>query len=161
MILCLPAHVKRNSNLFRALPHIVALSLCVAPALGQVYRWVDEKGVTHYGAQPPQGAKAREVEDKLATPPGATPPKTEDWQEKDREFRQRQIQGGESQAKKDQEAERRRAMCNEQRDLLARLKQASRGYRLDEKGERIYQDDKERDDAIARQERIVVERCPG
>jgi hypothetical protein len=147
--------------LFRALPHFIALALCAAPALAQVYRWVDEKGITHYGAQPPQGANAREVEDRLATPPGTTPPKNEDWQEKDREFRQRQIQGGQAQAKKDQEAERRLAMCNEQRQLLARLKQFGRTYRLDEKGERVYQDDKERENAIARQERIVAQSCPG
>lgn len=149
---------KENSNSFRALSHFVALMLCAAPALGQVYRWVDEKGVTHYGAQPPQGAKAREIQDKLATPPG-TAPRSEDWQQKDREFRQRQIQAGESAAKKEQEAERRRTMCNEQRDLLARLKQATRTYHLNEKGERVFDDDSERENAIARQERIVAKYC--
>jgi uncharacterized protein DUF4124 len=134
--------------------------LITGAAFGQVYRWIDEKGVTHYGAQPPQGAKAREVEDKLATPPGAAP-RSDDWQEKDRQFRQRRIEAGEAQAKKDQEAERRRTMCNEQRDLLARLKAATRTYRLDEKGERVFQDDTERENAIARQEKIVARYCQG
>ena len=150
---------KENSNLFRALPHFVALLLSAGAAFGQVYRWVDEKGVTHYGAQPPQGAKAREVEDKLANPSTAAPP-TPDWQEKDREFRQRQIQSGEAQAKKEQDAERRHAMCNDQRDLLTRLQQ-SRTYRLNEKGERVFQEDNERDAAIARQEKIVAQYCQG
>jgi Domain of unknown function (DUF4124) len=150
---------KENSNLFRALPHFIALMLSAGAAFGQVYRWVDEKGVTHYGAQPPQGANAREVEDKLANPSTAPPPR-QDWQEKDRAFRQRQIQSGETQAKKAQEAERRQAMCNDQRDLLARLQQ-SRTYRLNEKGERVFQDDNERDAAIARQEKIVAQYCQG
>jgi hypothetical protein len=160
MILCLPDPVKRNSNLFRALPHFIALLLTAGAAFGQVYRWADEKGVTHYGAQPPQGAQAREVEDKLATPPGAAP-RGDDWQQKDREFRQRQIQSGETQARKDQETERRHAMCNEQRDLLARLRQAPRTYELNEKGERVFMNDNQREDAIARQEKIVTQYCRG
>jgi hypothetical protein len=152
---------KENSNLFRALPHFIALLLSASAAFGQVYRWVDEKGVTHYGAQPPQGAKAREVEDKLATPPGTAPRsgRSEDWQQKDREFRQRQIQAGEGQAKKDQEEAQRRTMCNEQRDLLARLRQ-NRTYTLNEKGERIFDDETQRQATIARQEKIVAQYCP-
>lgn len=148
---------KENFNLFRALPHFVALLLSAGAAFGQVYRWVDEKGVTHYGAEPPKGAKAREVEDKLATPPG-TAPRSEDWQQRDREFRQRQIQAGEAQAKKDEEARRRRALCNEQRDLLARLRQ-SRTYTLNEKGERVFDDESQRQATIARQEKIVAQHC--
>jgi Domain of unknown function (DUF4124) len=151
---------KENSNLFRALPHFIALLLSAGAAFGQVYRWTDENGATHYGAQPPQGAKAREVQDKLATPPGAAP-RADDWQEKDRQFRQRQIEAGEAQTKKEQEAARRRTMCNEQRDLLARLKQGVRTYRLNEKGERVFQDDSDRDQAIARQEKIIAQNCQG
>src|SRR3954467_3777223 len=127
MILCLPDRVKINSNLFRALPHFIALLLSAGAAFGQVYRWVDEKGITHYGAQPPQGAKAREIEDKLATPPGAAP-RGDDWQQKDREFRQRQIQSGAAQAKQEQDTDLGRALSNAQRDLLARLRQAPPTY---------------------------------
>ena len=148
---------KENSNLFRALPHFVALWLSAGAAFGQVYRWVDEQGATHYGARPPQGAKAREVEDKLATPPG-TAPRSEDWQQRDREFRQRQIQSGEAQAKKDEEARRRRELCNEQRDRLARLQQ-SRTYTLNEKGERVFDDESQRQATIARQEKIAAQYC--
>lgn len=151
---------KENSNLFRALPHFLALLLTAGPAFGQVYRWVDEKGVTHYGARPPQGAKAREVQDKLATPPTGAQP-NEDWQEKDRQFRERQIKSQTLEAKKEQHAQRRQLLCNEQRDLLARLKQAGRTYRLDDKGARVYYDDSERENAIARQEKIVAQYCQG
>ena len=152
---------KENSNLFRALPHFIAMMLVAAAAHGQIYRWVDEKGVTHYGEKPPQGAKAREVEDTLANPPGATPPPAEDWQEKERQFRQRQIAAGQAQEKKEQDAQRRRAACNEQRDLLARLRNATRLYRLNEQGERVYQDDSDREKAIARQEQLVARYCQG
>lgn len=152
---------KENSNPFRALPHFAALMLIAGAALGQVYRWVDEKGVTHYGSEPPRGAKAREVDDKLATPPASNPHPADNWQEKDRQFRQRQIEATRAQEKKDHDAQRRRAMCNEQRDLLARLRQARRLYKLNEQGERVYQDDGEREQAIARQEKLVAQYCQG
>ena len=32
--------------------------LCIA---GQIYKWVDAQGVTHFGAQPPQGQEATSV----------------------------------------------------------------------------------------------------
>src|SRR5215470_8947134 len=69
MILCLPSSVKRNSKLFRALVRFSIAAAIASPAFAQVFKWVDERGVTHYGERPPQGAKAREVQDKLASPP--------------------------------------------------------------------------------------------
>src|SRR5262249_12603470 len=71
MILCLLSSVKRNSRLFRALVHFSMIAALAAPAFAQVFKWVDERGVTHYGERPPRGAKATEVQDKLASPPPA------------------------------------------------------------------------------------------
>src|SRR5258708_36784377 len=73
MILCLSRSVKRNSKLFRALPHFLIFLALAAPALAQGYKSVDERGVTHYGERPPQGRKASEVPDRLASPPPAGP----------------------------------------------------------------------------------------
>ncbi len=159
MILCLLLSVKRNSKLFRALVHFFALMAIAASASAQVYKWVDEKGVTHYGERPPQGKKASEVPNKLGTPgPGAASP-AEDWQQKDRAFRQRKIQADTADEKQKQDAARRQEQCNQQRDLLARLKQSGRSYTLNEKGERVYMNDAERDAAIARQEKLTAEQC--
>src|SRR5436190_11150462 len=68
MILCLFFSVKRNSKLFRALLHFLFFVAAAAPAFAQVYKWVDERGVTHYGERPPQGSKASEVPNRLASP---------------------------------------------------------------------------------------------
>src|SRR5258707_15649432 len=68
MILCLLLSVKRNSKLFRALLHFLIFLATAAPAFAQVYKWVDERGVTHYGERPPQGSKASEVPNRLASP---------------------------------------------------------------------------------------------
>src|SRR5438309_7827258 len=77
MILCLLFSVKRNSKLFRALLHFLFFVAAAAPAFAQIYKWVDERGVTHYGERPPQGAKASEVQNKLASPaPGSAAPES-------------------------------------------------------------------------------------
>src|SRR5258708_21414010 len=68
MILCLLLSVKRNSKLFRALLHFLILLATAPPSFAQVYKWVDERGVTHYGERPPQGGKASEVPNRLASP---------------------------------------------------------------------------------------------
>jgi Domain of unknown function (DUF4124) len=160
MILCLPVTVKRNSKLFRALLHFLALLLVVAPALAQVYKWVDEKGVTHYGERPPQGSKPQEVPNRLASPLPTDSKRNEDWQQKDREFRERRIQTEAADDKKQQDAAKRNEQCNEQRALLRRLKESPRNFRLGANGERVYLEDSERESAIGRQEKLVAERCP-
>ncbi|MFO5795727.1 DUF4124 domain-containing protein, partial [Klebsiella pneumoniae] len=37
------------------------------------YKWVDAEGVTHFGAQPPQGAQATTVNTQTAPPPDNFP----------------------------------------------------------------------------------------
>lgn len=49
---------------------LISLSpLCMA---GQVYKWVDAQGVTHFDAQPPQGQEAATI---VTPSSAATPPK--------------------------------------------------------------------------------------
>jgi len=134
MILCLLLSVKRNSKLFRALLHFLIFLATAAPAFAQVYKWVDERGVTHYGERPPQGSKASEVPNRLASPaPGGAGPSTQEA-----------------------EATKRQQLCDQQRALLERLKQSPPSYTLNEKGERIPLDNSA---AIARQEKFAAEQC--
>ena len=52
----------------------------------QVYKWVDERGVTHYGERTPQGRKGQEVQNKLANPaPGPGAGKAPSWQEQEQD----------------------------------------------------------------------------
>ena len=50
---------------------LFGLMLAATPAMGQVYRWVDEKGTVHYSnATPPAGVKATVIDrDAKAGPP--------------------------------------------------------------------------------------------
>ena len=145
MILCLPFCVKRNSRLFRALLHFLIFVAAVAPAFAQVFKWVDERGVTHYGERPPQGGKASEVPDKLGSPGGTPPRRTEPPQT------DTAPKAPPTEVEKSADA-RRRDQCDTQRELLDRLVQnelSSGKVQMD------------RADAIARQEKLVTERCKG
>lgn len=121
--------------------HFLILVGAAAPAFGQVFKWVDERGVTHYGERPPQGGKASEVPDKLGTPGGVAP----------RAAPQGEAKSPPPEAEKTEEA-RRKEQCDQQRELLDRLVQNELG------SGRVQID---RADAIARQEKLVAERCKG
>jgi hypothetical protein len=165
MILCPTPCVKRNSKLFRALLHFLAFMTIAASAPAQVYKWVDERGLTHYGERPPPGLKAATVPNRLASPaPGAAvaPAATE---AKDPRRAPRESDSGEgasppqrAEDKQKEEVARRQAQCNQQRELLARLRQSPPSFALSAKGERVRVDNSE---TIARQEKLVAEQCRG
>jgi uncharacterized protein DUF4124 len=125
------------------LVHFLILAAAAAPALGQVYKWVDERGVTHYGERPPQGGKASEVPDKLGSPGGTSPRVAPPADSRPAP--------APAPVEKTEEA-RRREQCDQQRELLERLVQ-------NQLAERRVQ--AESSDAIARQEKLVAERCKG
>jgi hypothetical protein len=170
MILCSPRSVKRNSKLFRALLHFLAFVAVAVPAFAQVYKWVDERGVTHYGERPPQGRKSSEVPHKLGTPPAPAGPARESMPQQDRspqqgqvppqdqESRQGQAQVTPPSDKQAQEAQRRQEQCNQQRDLLARLRQSAPGSASSGWGPSA-PPATEQSAAIARQEKLVAEQC--
>ena len=174
MILCLFFSVKRNSKLFRALLHFLFFVAAAAPAFAQVYKWVDERGVTHYGERPPQGSKASEVPNRLASPApggagaeankpspapggaGAEANKPKDPSQvraKEQDPRQGPIK---SESAQEAQAAKRQQLCDQQRALLEHLKQSPPSYALNEKGERIPLDNSA---AIARQEKLAAEQC--
>ncbi len=135
------------------------LALAV-PAMAQVYKWVDEKGVTHYGASPPQGKKAQEVEQRLANPAGAPGTAAQPgWKEQDLEFRKRRIESEQTEAKEKQRETSQREACKQARDRLALYKSARGSFHLDEKGERVWRSDAEHNASIARLEQQISERC--
>jgi hypothetical protein len=164
MILCLLFSVKRNSKLFRALLHFLIFLATAVPAFAQVYKWVDERGVTHYGERPPQGSKASEVPNRLASPaPGGAGaeannpkdpgPEQSQARPKDQDPRQ---SPSKAETRQDAEAAKRQQVCNQQRALLERLKQSPPSFTLNEKGEQIPLDNSA---AIARQEKLAAEQC--
>ena len=170
MILCLLPSVKRNSRLFRALVHFSILAAAAAPAFAQVFKWVDERGITHYGERPPQGVKATEVQNKLASPAPARGPASP-------------AQKGDARAgqaiappaspaptgvpppapaakapptPQEVQAAAKRAECNKERAALAGLRAGTTSYTINAQGERVRIDNSA---AITEQEKRVTEQC--
>ena len=157
--------------MFRALLHFLIFLATAVPAFAQVYKWVDERGVTHYGERPPQGSKASEVPNRLASPApggagaeasdpkdpnpeqGQVRPKDQDPRKSDQDRRKSPSKGESTQ---EAEAAKRQQLCDQQRALLDRLKQSPPSFTLNEKGERIPLDNSA---AIARQEKFAAEQC--
>ncbi|MCO3270996.1 DUF4124 domain-containing protein, partial [Pseudomonas aeruginosa] len=50
------------------LPASLLLALSSFAMAAPIYKWVDAEGVTHFGAQPPQGAQATTVNTQTAPP---------------------------------------------------------------------------------------------
>jgi hypothetical protein len=130
---------------------IAALLVAALPAAADMYKWVDEKGVTHYSeSPPPEGTQSK----KLDLPPlapnapasrGDTP---EDWKGRELEFRRRMLDKQKAEAsdkaKSDQTAAMRKARCTEARRRLDLLDAGRPLYHTNEKGERVYMEDAER-----------------
>lgn len=154
----------------KSAPNVLLCALlCCVPigvATAQVFKWVDEKGVTHYGERPPQGQKAQPVETKpLNTPapgPASSPGKargSENWQEQNLEFQKRRIQREQQAEREQREVNDRQRRCNVARDDLRRLESSRRLYDLNDKGERVYLDDAGRTAALERARRSVGRAC--
>jgi hypothetical protein len=135
-----------------------------APAFAQVFKWVDERGVTHYGVRPPQGAKASEVPDKLASPPPSrTPPRKDQAPANpppspavNPSAPAPAAAPKEPPSPQEQQAAARKAACDKERTALARLKMGTTSYMFNDKGERVTVDNSA---AIAEQEKRVGEQC--
>jgi hypothetical protein len=133
---------------------------------GQIYKWVDENGVTHYTATPPTGAKGRVIKTPPRTPAadtanGTPAPKT--WQEQEIEFRRRRVEAEEAGRKEKVNAERemaRRRSCAGVRADLEHLRMQRPIVRIDERGERRYIEDKERAELIRKTEQLLQKDCP-
>ena len=148
----------------------MGLLLCAAPSSAQMYKWVDDKGVTHYSESPPPGRKAQQIQ---ATPaPGPSPsssaaPKPAEpastWGDKERAFRQRTIEREYAEeAKRQKDAERvamRKEACLEARYMVNALSSGVPVYKLNEKGEREYLPDTVRADRLQRAKENVENYC--
>lgn len=78
---------------------VICAATAVPPSVsfGEIYKWVDANGRTHYSERKDEAGRARKVVTEAAPPSdntAATVPSSEYWQDQERQFRQRQIQKG-------------------------------------------------------------------
>ena len=140
----------------------LAVALAALPAAA-MYKWVDEKGTTHYSeSPPPDGRKASKVEPKVTPPsgPGAAPV---DWKKREEDSRKRRIEKDQSdeasKAKAHNEAAERANLCNRAKRDLEVLSRQVPVYSKNERGEKVYVEDKDRDAEKAAARRVIEANC--
>lgn len=123
--------------------------LCMA---GQIYKWVDAQGVTHFGAQPPQGQEATSVVTP-SVPAGKppTPPRSDaigDQQAIDKTVKQ-QVAEQQAQLK---------VFCEQARTNLAQLQNNPR-IREEIDGEMRRLTDETRQERITEAQKQIADNC--
>ncbi|RRU94250.1 DUF4124 domain-containing protein [Stutzerimonas xanthomarina] len=133
----------------------LVLALCGNVMAAQVYKWVDAQGVTHFGAQPPQGQQVETVNTVTAPAKSTTTPApvVEDETEVDQQSIDRKVKRQVA----EQEAERKR-YCETMRTNLAQLQNNPR-VRVEEKGETRRITEEERQARIAETRDKIAENC--
>lgn len=131
------------------------LALSSSVMAGQVYKWVDAQGVTHFGAQPPQGQAAETLNTAVAPPK----PSVVDTSEPARsgEAEQRNIDRKVKDEVAEQEAERGR-FCTTLRTNLAQLQNNPR-VRVEEEGSMRRLKEDERQARISETRQKIADTC--
>jgi len=139
-----------------ALRDLAALLLLVpACAQAQMYKCVDERGVTTYLDRPRPGCKGGEVNIRPSPPLGAGVRREgEDMQQRELDFRRRRIERSEAEAaqkaERDKDLAARREVCAELKNDLLTLDSRTRiVLDVNSKGERTYMDDATRARTLA------------
>ena len=123
---------------------------------GQVYKWVDAQGVTHFSEQPPQGQQATTV-NTAAPPPASTEPKPAPTFDSIADPEQAAVDAKVKQEVANQEAERRK-YCEIQRNNLSQLENNPR-VRVEENGEMRRIGEDERQKRIADSRKAIDDNC--
>ncbi|MEX6503986.1 DUF4124 domain-containing protein [Pseudomonas zhanjiangensis] len=136
---------------------LLALSTLSTTALaGQVYKWVDAQGVTHFGAQPPEGQQATSINTAIAPakPAAAKPATTFD---SDTDAEQEAIDRQVKQQVAEQQAKR-KEYCQTVRTNLAQLENNPR-LRVEVDGEVRRLNEEERQQRIGETKKAIADNC--
>lgn len=117
----------------------------------EVYKWVDDKGVVHYGDKDNKGSKTVEMKVDMTGAEVDSGVGEKDDSSRDEKRRriadameEDRLEKKEASDKEKLERKRRKAHCNQLKDTRKRLKKASGMYKLDKNGKRVYLSDKQR-----------------
>jgi hypothetical protein len=132
------------------------LVLSASAMASQVYKWVDAQGVTHFGAQPPQGQQATTI-NTAAPPPKIAEPATAPSFESIADPEQAAIDEKVKREIATQEAERKK-YCQSVRTNLAQLENNPR-VRVEVNGEVRRLNEEERQQRISEAKQAIGENC--
>lgn len=142
---------------------LVLFLAAVIPDAAALYKWVDEKGVTHYTEEPPPpDRKATKVEIKPSPSTSSGAASSDDFKQREYEFRKNRLDKEQAEATEKLRAEReaagRRNRCLRAQRALDIL-QSRPVYRTNERGERVYIEDKERAKELEEWREIARQNC--
>ncbi|MCY1534817.1 hypothetical protein D9M68_701990 [compost metagenome] len=132
------------------------LALSATAMASQVYKWVDAQGVTHFGAQPPQGQQATTV-NTATPPPKPVAQKAEPTFESIADPEQTAIDEKVKQEVAAKEVERKK-YCESVRTNLAQLENNPR-IRFEEGGEVRRLTEEERQERIGAAKKSIADNC--
>jgi hypothetical protein len=136
----------------------LALLLASASAQAQMYKCVDERGVTHYSDKPRPGCRGGAVDIRpIPSLSGEATGRSEDFAREDADFKRRQNERERAAARERAELETR---CRSLRQEQARLSSGRPLVQANAKGERVYVPDEVREQRLA-QLREAMRACPG
>ena len=126
----------------RALAAACLAAFACAAGAQAMYKWVDEKGTTHFSEHPPpDGRKASKVEPKV-TPPSAPAAASRDnpqkWREQEADFRKRQLERSQREQADARDSAERAQQCSDARRRLAHYESMNRIFVTNEDGTRVY-----------------------
>jgi Domain of unknown function (DUF4124) len=140
---------------------LVFLALNASAALGQIYKCVDEHGVTMYADQPCPGHRGGEVDIRAAPPAsGDAAPHTEDLHQAERDFLRRQIKRREAEEAESKAAAANEKRCEGLREQVQIYRQVARISTVDANGQRHYMDDSTRAARISELNGEIARSCP-
>jgi hypothetical protein len=140
----------------------VAAALAVAPAAAALYKWTDANGRVVYSDQPPPGDAKAEVVKPVAPP--ANPNAVKEIASKDAELKQRQSQRAEQEKKEEKaraDAARKEDLCTQVRGQLKTFDSGAPMYKFNDKGDRVYLEDADRQKEAERLKALQKQHCPG
>ena len=134
----------------KTVPYFILLLLmaCLGPVTGyaatEIYKWVDENGQTHYSERPvDENASKIEIERPPETD-SETLKRAEQREKMLRIYEEERLQKKQEDLKAQQKEEKRKQQCSQAKSRLERLSYDVPLYRIDEKGERVYLSDEDR-----------------
>jgi hypothetical protein len=138
----------------------IAVSLFPACAIAQMYKCVDQRGVTHYSDKPSPGCKGSEVDIRASPPVGSAAPRpAQDLKQQETEFQRRRI----AREREEEKAAAQRAAverrCAAMHAELQRLGSTRRLVTVDAKGERTEVDETTRNARMASLKAEIDRQC--
>jgi len=148
----------------RSLLYLTLLCCFCAPsAQAEIYKWMDDNGQVHYSEQPPE-KKRPATEIRIRTYSHQAPLVNPEQRKQQRDnllraFAEERGLRNEAKAKEEQEQAKNRRKCLLAKDKIKSYERATSIYNLDEKGERVYLSDAQRDRSMARLKGQVKQWC--